>query len=242
MLLALLILSIIWYWAKLDSEGIRYNRCLLYRYWARLDSEGIGYNRCLLHRYWARLDSERLGYNRCLLHHKFLLLVFLILRITFRSAGRSCVWVCPPISVTRLELRNCGLTCRRLHDFALFVFEINTMFYSRKPYSVSCIYFFSHWTQKHNWNLPIILSFFVQNNFDWFFSHKKFLTQSIIIPIHLWVRSQNCETRLSVSTCPFVRMGQLGHHWTDVHISYLTTRIFRKCRQNSSFIKIGQDS
>ena len=161
MLLALLILSIIWYWAKLDSEGIRYNRCLLYRYWARLDSEGIGYNRCLLHRYWARLDSERLGYNRCLLHrywarldseglgynrcllhHKFLLLVFLILRITFRSAGRSCVWVCPPISVTRLELRNCGLTCRRLHDFALFVFEINTMFYSRKPYSVSCIYFF----------------------------------------------------------------------------------------------------
>jgi len=40
-------------------------------------------------------------------------------------------------------------------------------------------------------------------------------------------RSRNEKKGLSVSSCPYVRMEQLGSHWTDFHeILYLS--IFRK--------------
>jgi hypothetical protein len=110
--------------------------------------------------YCARLDSEGLGYNRCLLHRKVLFLVFLILQINFRSAGRSWFWVCSPISGTSLEIRSCRLTCRWLRDFPLFLLEIapaKTMFYPRKPYSVSCIFFHT----EFNNTIRIFLSPFV---------------------------------------------------------------------------------
>jgi len=49
--------------------------------------------------------------------------------------------------------------------------------------------------------------------------------------------SQNCEKRLLSSSCPSVRMEQLGFHWTDFYeIWYLSIFFSKIYRENSCFI------
>ena len=53
-----------------------------------------------------------------------------------------------------------------------------------------------------------------------------------------WARLQNCEKRLLASSCPSVRMEQLGSHWTDFYeILYLST-----CRISVEKIQISLKS
>ena len=63
--------------------------------------------------------------------------------------------------------------------------------------------------------------------------------------LFFYARSQSCGKPLLASKCPCVRlsvrMERLGSHWIDFHqISYFST--FRKCRENSSFIKSDQNN
>jgi hypothetical protein len=57
-------------------------------------------------------------------------------------------------------------------------------------------------------------------------------------------RSQNFEKRLLASSClsdrPFARMEQLGPHRNDYHEILMFEYFSKICRDNSSFIKIGQ--
>ena len=60
-----------------------------------------------------------------------------------------------------------------------------------------------------------------------------------------YVRLQNCEKRLSFTSClsdrPSVRMDQLRSHWMDFHWKLIFVYFSKFCRENSNLIQIGNE-